>query len=298
MGATVWLKGLRIPLYWASGAPIVLSAALALREGGAIRPVLWALGSCALLVFEIGVNIVAEVTDKNEGVFVTQENTWIPTGPYLMDRTGIAVEKMLSYAAIPLAAAGLIGLYLAAVTGFVVILAIGLAGFALTLAYASPPLMLGLRGLGEPIPFVSFGPLPGLALYFLLTGQLPWMSVLVTVPAAFWITAVRYAHHLPDSSTRRGARFERMHQARIRHAAPVLALLVSMAGISTLIIYPLTGGLVLLPLAVSAAFSALALAHTRMSAGNAVGVSRGTRYYVLLQIAGSAAMAAALILAQ
>ncbi len=296
MHAIVWLKGLRLPLYWASGAPILLSLALALGSSSLTRPVLWAAGAAALLIFEVGVNIVAEIADRSEGVFVTQREGWLPTGPYLIEETGISNEKMERYAALSFAVSGLIGLYLAFVTGFVVILLTGVAGLALTLIYAAPPLMLGLRGLGEPVPFLAFGPLPGFALYFLATGAISAEAVLLMLPTAFWITAVRFAHHLPDRSMRRGARFEGTHRLRVKYSLQLLTAFVLLAIASIAVMLPVSGPYTLLPVAAAAPFTWAALRSSRRAAGNAVSVSRGTKYYVALQIAGSVAMAVALIL--
>ncbi len=296
MGLTVWLKGIRLPLYWASGAPVLLTLALALRTGLLLRPYLWIWGTVALFVFEIGVNLVAEMADKNEGVFVTQRETWVPTGPYLIDSTGIAAEKLARYAALAFAVAGIAGLYLAALTGFAVIMLIGLAGFILMVVYALPPLMLGVRGIGEPVPFIAFGPLPGLALYFLLSGRLSEMAVLATLPAAFWITAVRFVHHLPDRSMKRGTKFVRIHQWRTDHATFLLSVFLLSAFLSIFAIYPLAGILTLLPAAVSLPLTYSALRSTQAAAGNAVEISRRTKYYLLLQFAGSVAMSIALVL--
>lgn len=296
-GISVWIKGLRLPLYWASGAPILLSISLASREGLLHHLLLWSLGSLALLVFEVGVNIVAEVSDRNEGVFVTQKDTMLPTGPYFIETKGIAPERLVRYAALTFAIAGLIGLYLAAVTGFVVILLIGVAGLALTFIYALPPLMLGVRGLGEPVPFIAFGPLPGLALYYLATGALSLTAVSITLSTAFWITAVRYAHHLPDRSNRRGLRFEKMHAKRVRYATQALALFLALGFVCIAAVYPLAGAYTIIPVAVAAPLSYFALRTTRRANGNAVEVSKGTRFYVLLQFLASAAMALSILVA-
>jgi 1,4-dihydroxy-2-naphthoate octaprenyltransferase len=297
MGAAVWLKGLRIPLYWASGAPVLLTYALAFRNGKVLHPLMWLAGAVALFVFEVGVNLIAEVADKSEGVFVTQGDTWIPTGPFLIDTTGLPAERIARYAALVFTIAALLGFYLAFETGFIVIILIGVAGFILTVVYAVPPFMLGARGVGEPIPFIAFGPLPALALYFLLTGELSAMAVIVTLPASFWITAVRYAHHLPDRSSRRVSRFMRIYQWRIGNAFLMQTVFLVFGMVAILPIYSLYGPFILVPLAVSALLSYPPLRHTHSSTGNAVDISRGTKYYVALQLGGSVAMAAALLLA-
>ena len=167
MNVRTVVSGLRLPLYWASGGPAVISAALAVFTHNFTHPLLWALGTSALLIFELAVNLVAEVSDGMEGVHVTQAETWIPTGPYFLERSGANREKLLKYGAVAFAVSGLIGLFLAAVTGFTVILLLGFAGLIMTFIYAFPPFELGFRGIGEPVPFLAFGPLPVAALYYL-----------------------------------------------------------------------------------------------------------------------------------
>jgi len=59
------------------------------------------------------------------------------------------------------------------------------------------PLML--RGLKEPVVFVTFGPLSMLGMFFVLTGEIHPLPVLVSLPLAFLVTVVAYL---------KGARFE------------------------------------------------------------------------------------------
>ncbi|MBX8638063.1 MAG: prenyltransferase [Thermoplasmata archaeon] len=290
------ISGLRFPLYWASGGPIVISAALAIFLHDFTHPQLWAIGSCALFVFEIGVNLVAEVSDGMEGVTVTQSETWIPTGPYLLEKTGMPARKLLMYGAACFALSGIMGLYLASVTGFAVILSLGAAGLIMTYVYAFPPIELGFRGVGEPVPFLAFGPLPVIALFYLSTGGvLSTLPLLFSLPTAFWITAVRYAHHLPDEGHRRAKRYRKAYGARLAHAVPALTLLMGLAIVSTFLLYPFTGISVFLPLAVSVLISLNIVRLLHECQLNPVGISRLTSHFVALQFIGTLLIALALL---
>ncbi|MBE0640404.1 MAG: prenyltransferase [Bacteroidales bacterium] len=63
------------------------------------------------------------------------------------------------------------------------------------------PLML--RGLKEPVVFITFGPLSTLGMYFVLTGEISPYPVIVSLPLAFLVTVVAYL---------KGAKFELGHE--------------------------------------------------------------------------------------
>jgi len=291
----IWIKGLRIPLYWATGGPILLAYSLAGRYGEVNDVFYFAMSAAALLIFELGVNIMAESSDFREGVTITQPQGLIPTGPYLLWKTGISAERMASLAAAVLAVAALIGIYVVVLTGLLLVLLAGIIGGLLTFAYALPPFLLGFRGIGEPVPFLAFGPVPLFALFLILSGHPSLLPISLSIPTAFWITAVRYAHHLPDRSVRRGNRFEHMHNIRVKNARLILSLLVLAGTASTLLMYSSVGDSVLIPFIISLALSLLCIYITPRGA-SAVAVSEKTVWYLLLQFAGTLAQAISLIL--
>ncbi|MBX8631184.1 MAG: prenyltransferase [Thermoplasmata archaeon] len=294
---STFIKGLRLPMYWASGGPVLLTASLALFRSAMLRPFLFLLGSAALLIFEVGVNIMAEIADSAEMVMITQEETWIPTGPFLVKYGGRTAERLAAYGAFTLAVAGLTGLYLAAVTGITVILLIGLSGLLLTYLYAFPPFELGLRGLGEPVAFFSFGPLPMFALYFLASGKLSILPVIISIPTALWVTAIRYAHHLPDTGMRRGQRYLRSHSLRVRYAGKVLTSLMAAAVFFTALLYFYVGIYVLLPAIAAGALSIFISGRIRRLPGDATSISRQTKYFLLLQFVSTVFLSVSLLIA-
>jgi 1,4-dihydroxy-2-naphthoate octaprenyltransferase len=297
MNVRTVVSGLRLPLYWASGGPAVISAALAIFTHSFTHPMLWVLGTSALLIFELAVNLVAEVSDGMEGVHVTQAETWIPTGPYFLERSGASKEKLLRCGGIAFAVSGVIGLLLAAVTGYIVILLMGFAGLIMTFIYAFPPFELGFRGIGEPVPFLAFGPLPMAALYYLSTGgTLSFLPLLFSLPTAFWITAVRYAHHLPDAGNKRGVKYIHTYNARLAHAKHVLTLLLLLAIGCVLLLYPVIGIADTLPLAVTILVSMYVVRILRSSQCDSVSISRITKHFVALQFAGTILIAVALLI--
>ncbi|MCL4318052.1 MAG: prenyltransferase [Candidatus Thermoplasmatota archaeon] len=293
----VVIRGLRIPMYWASGGPILITAALALSRGEMKFPVLFTLGAAALLIFEMGVNIMAEIADNAESVMITQEETWIPTGPYLVKYGGKSAEQLTGYGIFTLLLAGIIGLYIAASTGFVVIILIGMSGLAMTFIYAFPPMELGLRGFGEPVAFFSFGPLPMLALYYIASDHISALPIIFSLPTAFWVTSIRYAHHLPDAGMRRGARYAAAHAFRLKHAMAFITLfsMLALASVASLVI--IAGYSMLVPLVFSLLLTAYILLVVRRNCSDATCFSRQTAHLLLLQFAGTVLIAAALLAA-
>lgn len=80
-----------------------------------------------------------------------------------------------------------IGYYFFTQYGITVLL-LALAGGLVAIFFT--PLML--RGLKEPVVFVTFGPLSMLGMYFVMTGELSYLPLLVSLPVASLVTIVAY----------------------------------------------------------------------------------------------------------
>jgi 1,4-dihydroxy-2-naphthoate octaprenyltransferase len=76
------------------------------------------------------------------------------------------------------------------------VLAFGLAGLALNLAYTAPPLRLKKRGLGELDVLVVWGPLMIAGTYYAATGNVPWQVWLAAIPYGLLCTAVLMGKHI------------------------------------------------------------------------------------------------------
>ncbi|MGH3624617.1 MAG: prenyltransferase [Sciscionella sp.] len=75
------------------------------------------------------------------------------------------------------------------------VLAFGLGGFLLSVAYTVPPLRLKKRGLGELDVFLTWGPLMVGGTYYASTGQLTWQVVVASIPYGLLCTAVLMGKH-------------------------------------------------------------------------------------------------------
>jgi 1,4-dihydroxy-2-naphthoate octaprenyltransferase len=90
-----------------------------------------------------------------------------------------------------------VGVYLSVVVGWVA-LAIAVPGILLSYFYAAPPLKLDYRGfaLGELAIFLSFGPIPTLGAFYVLTRGLTILPLLVSLPAGILTMNVVMTHDL------------------------------------------------------------------------------------------------------
>lgn len=76
------------------------------------------------------------------------------------------------------------------------VLAFGLAGFALSVAYTAPPLRLKKRGLGEPDVLIVWGPLMVCGTYYSAVGSVGWDIVLAAIPYGLLCTTVLMGKHI------------------------------------------------------------------------------------------------------
>jgi 1,4-dihydroxy-2-naphthoate octaprenyltransferase len=77
-----------------------------------------------------------------------------------------------------------------------VVLALGLAGVILNVAYTAPPLRLKKRGLGELDVLLVWGPLMIAGTYYAAVGSVPWEVWPASVPYGLLCTAVLMGKHI------------------------------------------------------------------------------------------------------
>ncbi|MEM3851545.1 MAG: prenyltransferase [Methanomassiliicoccales archaeon] len=292
---SILIRGLRLPLYWSSGGIILLSFFWAYHVHAETRIALWAIAAVALLLFEVGANLINEVHDSISHIQVTQRGGLIPTGPFLMLETGVGERQMAYSAGGAFLAAAAAGFYCAVESGYVVILSIGAAGLLLTVLYALPPFRLGERAIGEIVPFLSFGPLPMLALSYLISGRLSLMAILISISNAFWVTAIRYVHHINDVDTLLGEKHVKRMAARVTHATFNTTVLFSMAVAFLLFLIPYAGLLSLIPILLSSILTIFCVLSIGRASGDPVRISERTKYLVLLQFIGTVSASLVLI---
>ncbi len=222
-------------------APVVLGAAVAWHEAQAFQPFLFALtllGSVSLLLAANGID---DVYDQLNGVDVVADRLfpkefpgWKPiTRGVISVRDGFVISAFFYGFSIA------IGIYLSIVVGWLA-LGIAIPGILLSYFYTAPPLRLDYRGLGlgELSILVSFGPIPCLGAYYVLTGGVALLPVVASLSSGLLTVNVLMMHDLIF--------FEPYKQAGKRSLAVVMGaektqrLVVSFAVLSYLSVFAAT----------------------------------------------------------
>ncbi|HEV3213675.1 MAG TPA: 1,4-dihydroxy-2-naphthoate polyprenyltransferase, partial [Acidimicrobiales bacterium] len=188
--AARWVAGARPRTLPASIVPVVVGAAAA-------RPVptLWGrLALCAVvaLSLQVGTNYANDYADGVRGTDARR------VGPLRLVASGLATPSAVRAAAlVAFAAAGVAGLWLAALTSWW-LLAIGAAALAAGWGYTGGPAPYGYVGLGEPFVFVFFGLVATAGTTYCLTGHVPALAVVAGASMGLFACALLDANNLRD----------------------------------------------------------------------------------------------------
>jgi 1,4-dihydroxy-2-naphthoate octaprenyltransferase len=180
-------------------SPVVLGAAIAWHQARSFDPVLFVLALLGSVSLLLAANGIDDVYDQLNGVDATVDRLfpkefpgWKPiTRGVISIRDGFAISGAFYGLSIA------IGLYLSWVVGW---LAIGIAipGILLSYFYTAPPLKLDYRGLGlgELSILLSFGPIPCLGAYYVLTRSLTAAAAVIPVSAGLLTVNILLMHDL------------------------------------------------------------------------------------------------------
>jgi len=241
----VWRLAARPKTLPAALGPVLLGTALAVRDGAfAFWPAL-AAAVCALLL-QIGSNYANDYFDHHKGA-----DTPDRLGPLRATASGlVAPEQMRNAAGLVFLTAALIGAYLVYVGGWP-ILVVGLAAIIAAIAYTGGPFPYGYRGLGDVFVFLFFGLVAVNGTYYLQTGTLTTLSLLVSACAGALVTAILVVNNIRDleGDARAGKRTLAVILGR-RGAQIEYLVLMLVAYLGVILIWQLAGGVIflLLPL--------------------------------------------------
>jgi 1,4-dihydroxy-2-naphthoate octaprenyltransferase len=154
----------------------------------------YALSFIGLVLCHISNNLVNDLFDTATGLDTeTYPRALYAPHPIL---SGMITRAGLVRAAIAVnVGAVVILVVLAAARGWVV-LAFGIAGAVLNIAYTAPPVRLKKRGLGELDVMLVWGPLMIAGTYYAAIGSLPWQVWPASIPYGLLCTAVLMAKHI------------------------------------------------------------------------------------------------------
>ncbi len=197
--ALAWFLAVRAPFLTASITPVLLGGAVAWQTRHQFSWALLLLTMLAGGLLHLGVNVINDYFDHVSGNddINTEFVRPFSGGSRVIQMGLLSPLEMLVGAAVLFAIPTAIGLYLAAVTG-PLLLAIGAVGLLSGIFYVGRPFNWGSHGIGEVLVGLNFGTLMTLGAYFVQTQRLDWTPVIAAVPIAFLIAAVLYVNEFPD----------------------------------------------------------------------------------------------------
>lgn len=197
--AGAWLQAARPRTLPAAAAPVFIGAGLAaLRDGFAPLPALAAL--LGALLIQIATNLANDYYD-----FIRGGDTEERVGPTRVTQAGLIAPGRVRRAMVQvLAAAALVGVYLAWVGGWPMVV-IGVVSLVLAVAYTGGPYPLAYHGLGDLFVFLFFG--------LVAVGGTVWVQLREWPLEAIWAgagigalsTAILVVNNLRDVPTDRAA---------------------------------------------------------------------------------------------
>jgi 1,4-dihydroxy-2-naphthoate octaprenyltransferase len=195
----VWMLASRPKTLPAAASGVVTGTALALRDGHfRFGPALAAL--LVALLLQIGSNLANDVYDYERGADAGERH-----GPTRVTQAQLLTPAQVKVGMwVVFGLAGLLGLYLAFVAGWVVIL-IGLAAICSAIAYTGGPFPLGYYGLGDLFVFIFFGVAAVAGTYFVQAGSVSVGAWWMSLPIGWLIVDILVVNNLRDINADRAA---------------------------------------------------------------------------------------------
>jgi 1,4-dihydroxy-2-naphthoate octaprenyltransferase len=197
----LWIAETRAPFFTATIVPILLGSVIAWARG---EPFHWGLFFLTLLgglLLHAGANMINDYMDHLRGTDAVNVEFVRPfTGGSRMIQEGLLTPRqILTASVLCLALGSVVGLYLASVRGWAILL-IGAIGLFSAVFYVTPGFSLSAIGVGELFIGLNFGVLMTLGAHTVQTGRLSWEPVLASLPVALLIAALLYINEFQDAA--------------------------------------------------------------------------------------------------
>jgi len=192
---SAWLLAVRPKTLPAAISPVLVGTAMAWSDGlFALFPAIAAAAGALLL--QILSNFANDYFDFAKGADTSER-----LGPTRVMAAGLLSPQAMRKAMVAVVVLAVLdGLYLVRVGGWP-ILAVGLASLVAAVLYTGGPFPFGYHGLGDLFVFVFFGLVAVAGTYFVQTGALPGVVLVVAVPVGALITAILVVNNLRDIAT-------------------------------------------------------------------------------------------------
>jgi len=251
----IWLNAARPRTLPAAVAPVLVGTAAAFAAHGGSLP-RWGGFVAALIasiLIQIGTNLANDFSDAHRGA-----DTADRLGPVRVTSAGLVTpRRVLAATWVAFGLAALLGIYLAVLAGWI-ILVVGAASIAAGVLYTGGPRPYGYAGLGEVFVFVFFGLVAVNGAWYVQLETLEWVPFGLSVAVGLLSVAILIVNNIRDLDSDRRAgkntlavRIGRtgtrtFYQAVVAAAFATLFLTVVLAGATAWILL----GLLALPLAV------------------------------------------------
>lgn len=228
----------------ASLVPFCVGVALAWSAGERVAPAIAFAAFLAVFFVEVGKNAVNDLYDFRSGadqaVRPDERSPFSGGKRVLVDRL-LTQHDLVVIAWIAFTLAAATGLAVA-MTTVPMLIAIGAAAAAISVAYAMPPLQLAYRGLGELAVFLVYGPGILLGSFVMAGGVIEGPVVAASIALGILIAVVLLANELPDERADRlaGKRTLVVRLGRERSVALIGILMAVAFAIPTVAV--MTGG--------------------------------------------------------
>ena len=200
---SIWWEGIRPAYLLLSLLPVVLGSVVAWTQSvslktprGTFHPVKFVITLAAVLLLQIGANLVNDYYDYLRGIDTS--NTLGPGG--LIQQGLIKPVRVLSFGLIALGLGALFGAIVAVSGGWLVIV-FGLIGVLAAYFYSGEPKALTSLALGELVFFFIFGPLLTLGSYMVQTGHLDRTVYIYSISLGILATAFIHLNNMRDTAS-------------------------------------------------------------------------------------------------
>jgi 1,4-dihydroxy-2-naphthoate polyprenyltransferase len=196
---SAWTLAIRPRTLPAAAAGVVMGAALAWHDKYfRLDATLVCLFTALLL--QIGSNLANDVFDFERGTDTSER-----LGPTRVTQAGMLTPKEVKGGmAVVFGLAALLGLYLAWLGGWVILI-LGIAAIISAIAYTGGPFPLGYHGLGDIFVFIFFGLASVAGTYFIQSGFISPAVWWMTIPPGLIVTAILVVNNLRDIENDRKA---------------------------------------------------------------------------------------------
>ena len=243
-------------------APVLVGTSLAIRVGR-FHVLAFVAALLGAMLIQVGTNLSNDYSDARRGADADDR-----LGPVRVTAGGLVPPRQVLVATyVTFALAVLVGAYLIAIAGWVLV-AVGGASILAGVLYTGGPRPYGYEGLGEVFVFLFFGVVAVTGSYFVQRRDLPWEAFVLAIPVGLLIAAILVVNNVRDieSDRRAGKRTLAVRMGRRRTRVLFVAMLLAafVAGLVCWIAGPLSPWLALTLLAapLAVAVARAVLTHT------------------------------------